>query len=386
MDTTSSFSPYGHDLRMLTFAPPSTWEPSFPVARANPPLAGNLDAINASSTQTTARSSSDSDHASNPSSSFHSSPISNHTSPLVHSTVSALATPPHSHLSPLNLPTSHPPPVSETCHLLSLPPELLDQVLAYVLPYTTQTQKGIAWVRRSTALLSTCRTMHEAGARHLYGTNTFVLRTSFTGTQWHLSWIRPRTIFLRSTSRGIVDGGRTGQTNGRQRTSERSEQFLGAAIPGETYLPPSSAPSAAAAAAMANGTYVYGRGPSTAVFSLAAPDSDVPLVPSRLKPFPGAIAEKYLRLLRFVAVEIRVEDAYTGAIKYGFGGPGLADGVRWQVKRLMDVLGKAEELRRLVIRLAGLGTGRSDEERNILEPVASLRNVGTLEIESGWPA
>ena len=277
MDTSAPVHPYGQDLRMLEFVPKAMLLPESTLLPTALPDALPA-AARASLPSSDAPSTSASDfgpfslappHAAVPPAGF-------------------TPAPPRSALSPLNLPTAPPASASSTCHLLLLPPELLDQILALALPYTTHTSKGIAWVRRSTALLATCAALHEAGARHVYGSNTFVLRTSFTGTKWHCAWIRPRSAFLRSSSHAQV-----------------LQRFIDTARVTAGERPYGGPP-------VVRGTLnTVGRSGGGGAHDPA------PLVPSRLLPFPAALPARYRPLLRRIALTVHVEDAYTGEIKYG---------------------------------------------------------------------
>jgi hypothetical protein len=76
-------------------------------------------------------------------------------------------------------------------------------------------------------------------------------------------------------------------------------------------------------------------------------------------------------------------DSYMGMIKYNCGGKGLSEGVKRQIKRLVDELRRVDRLGKIVVRLEGKrvpdiyqaqGVGQS-----VLEPFRKLEAVG-------WPS
>ena len=67
---------------------------------------------------------------------------------------------------------------STRCHLLSIPPELRIHIFSYILPRGLFNDTGIKlkiWIRGSTALLRTCRSLHNEAAHQMYGRSHFAV-------------------------------------------------------------------------------------------------------------------------------------------------------------------------------------------------------------------
>lgn len=107
---------------------------------------------------------------------------------------------------PLVDPTSAPNPKSNPsiptsrCLLLELPLELRQQIYSYALPSTTSVlskENSIVWHRGSTALLGTCRLLHEECATELYGGNTFALSVVWDCATFDYQWRSPLRLLPR---------------------------------------------------------------------------------------------------------------------------------------------------------------------------------------------
>ena len=93
--------------------------------------------------------------------------------------------------------------------LLSLPPELVVQILRYTLPrtislgdlppykYKNRASSNIddrwytLWLRGNTSVLCACRVLHELGMKILYGESTFALDVHFDRIEFAYQWVLP---------------------------------------------------------------------------------------------------------------------------------------------------------------------------------------------------
>ena len=98
------------------------------------------------------------------------------------------------------------------------------------------------------------------------------------------------------------------------------------------------------------------------------------LVPTRTMKFPDDFAVRNVSLMRRLKIRAHHVDSYTGMVKYNYGGYGLTDGLRGQVKDLCRVLEGAKELTRLEIELHD---GNKDIRlgQTLLDPFSQLPNV-----------
>ena len=127
------------------------------------------------------------------------------------------ASPPRSPVtSPLK--SSDPSIPTSKCHLLSIPLELRQHIYSYLLPCTSDIlakEQKFVWIRGNTALLSTCRQIHEECAGQLYGTNTFSLYVVWDCIIFDYAWILrsslqprrrmafPETFSMKRRTRGL---------------------------------------------------------------------------------------------------------------------------------------------------------------------------------------
>lgn len=176
--------------------------------------------------------------------------------------------------------------------LLSLPLELRQQILRYLLPRTQDSandntlasharnfsavqkraQRGlrlpnqptgpaaagtsnVVWQRGNVSVLSVCRQLHDECAELVYGDNTFLLFVTFSGISFRFRWV------------------------------------------------------------LSSG-----------------------LAPSRSYDFLELMPQRYLRLVKRCVLHVDHVDSYTGMIKFNVGGKGLTHGLRKQVQRLVDAL------------------------------------------------
>ena len=84
---------------------------------------------------------------------------------------------------------------SMDCALLSLPPEIRQEILRYLLPSTIETDLGPVWLRGQTAILRANKHLHSEGIRMMYGNNTFVVNVTWNAIHFAYKWL---------TSAGLV--------------------------------------------------------------------------------------------------------------------------------------------------------------------------------------
>ena len=86
---------------------------------------------------------------------------------------------------------------STGCTLLTLPPEILQEIFSYLLPYSTEWNQQavndkqiVVWQARhgSTGLLTVNRIISEIALSYLYGKNTFILTVSCCNTERPLAY------------------------------------------------------------------------------------------------------------------------------------------------------------------------------------------------------
>ncbi|GME43152.1 hypothetical protein GTA08_BOTSDO08930 [Neofusicoccum parvum] len=110
------------------------------------------------------------------------------------------------------------------------------------------------------------------------------------------------------------------------------------------------------------------------------PDSG--LTPNRAFSFLDHFSQRNLQRIRKCLVHVEMVDSYTGMIKYNCGGRGLQAGLREQIRRLVEVLRSAGELRRVEVRFV-------DKQKNaratqaVLEPLLLLRGVREAVVSGG---
>ncbi|KAF2841414.1 hypothetical protein M501DRAFT_1000623 [Patellaria atrata CBS 101060] len=76
------------------------------------------------------------------------------------------------------------------------------------------------------------------------------------------------------------------------------------------------------------------------------------LCPNKRYPFLTCFPPHLLRLIKYYEISVEHVDGYTGMIKYNCQGPGLTDGLRAQVQKLVEVMVTAGELHRVKIYLS----------------------------------
>ncbi|KAI9814012.1 MAG: hypothetical protein M1827_003476 [Pycnora praestabilis] len=97
-------------------------------------------------------------------------------------------------------------------------------------------------------------------------------------------------------------------------------------------------------------------------------------VPNRTYQFPDILPRRNLRRIRNYRFIIHHVDSYTGMVKYNYGGRGLTQGLREQVKKLCDLLREGHLLHKVEIVLVD-GNGNLKLGQNVLAPFTQLRNV-----------
>ena len=98
------------------------------------------------------------------------------------------------------------------------------------------------------------------------------------------------------------------------------------------------------------------------------------LFPRSRLAFPEQLGDRYVGLLRNFQVTVHIIDQYTGMIKFNYGGYGLRDGLRDQVKFLCQGLSRIPEIRCLGIHLKD-DTCAMKAAPRVLEPLLELNNV-----------
>lgn len=98
------------------------------------------------------------------------------------------------------------------------------------------------------------------------------------------------------------------------------------------------------------------------------------LSPNTAFSFLDHFSQRNLQRIKKYLVHVEMVDSYTGMIKYNCGGRGLQAGLREQLRRLVEVLRCAGELRKVEVRFM-------DRQKNprvtqvVLEPLLLLRGV-----------
>jgi len=103
------------------------------------------------------------------------------------------------------------------------------------------------------------------------------------------------------------------------------------------------------------------------------------LAPSRAYPFLEHFPQKNIQRIKNYTINVRHEDSYLGWIKYNCGGPGLTDGVRRQVQRLVDVLSTAGDLHKVQIRLSDGSNILSEIRKVPVRAVQLEKNVAVTQ-------
>lgn len=98
------------------------------------------------------------------------------------------------------------------------------------------------------------------------------------------------------------------------------------------------------------------------------------LVPQGNPALLDVLSTSNLRSLKNLSVTILHDDSYTGMIKYNFSGPGLTEGLRHQVKKLVEALLECDELISVRVTLVDCSCD-PEKARRVLEPLLSLRVV-----------
>lgn len=88
------------------------------------------------------------------------------------------------------------------CHLLSIPAELRALIFSYILPRTivNDTRRLNAWIRGSTSLLRTCKSLHAEAAHLMYGRSHFTIDIAWDSITFdgRYLWARPGSVRRRS--------------------------------------------------------------------------------------------------------------------------------------------------------------------------------------------
>lgn len=88
------------------------------------------------------------------------------------------------------------------CHLLSIPAELRAHIFSNILPRTivNDTRRLNAWIRGSTSLLRTCKSLHAEAAHLMYGRSHFTIGIAWDSITFDCRylWARPGSIRRRS--------------------------------------------------------------------------------------------------------------------------------------------------------------------------------------------
>lgn len=106
------------------------------------------------------------------------------------------------------------------------------------------------------------------------------------------------------------------------------------------------------------------------------------LSPNRAYAFLDHFSQRNLQRIKKYLVHVEMVDSYTGMIKYNCGGRGLHAGLREQLRRLVEVLRCAGELRKVEVRFV-------DKQKNaratqvVLEPLLLLRGVYKAIVSGG---
>lgn len=104
------------------------------------------------------------------------------------------------------------------------------------------------------------------------------------------------------------------------------------------------------------------------------------LAPNRAYPFLEHFPQKSIRRIKNYTINIRHEDSYTGWIKYNCGGPGLTEGVRRNVQKLVEVLGTAGDLHKVRIHLSDGSNVLSEIRKVPVRAVQLEKNVAVTQI------
>ncbi|MCJ1480331.1 hypothetical protein MMC06_000486 [Schaereria dolodes] len=101
------------------------------------------------------------------------------------------------------------------------------------------------------------------------------------------------------------------------------------------------------------------------------------LIPKRTMAFPDDFALQHISLMRKFHIQVHHLDDYTGMVKYGYGGHGLTDGTRDQVKFLCQTLRSLSLIRSLHIHFRDDSKSKTSKGTThyVLEPFLDLKNT-----------
>ncbi|KAL1642113.1 hypothetical protein SLS58_005704 [Diplodia intermedia] len=106
------------------------------------------------------------------------------------------------------------------------------------------------------------------------------------------------------------------------------------------------------------------------------------LTPNTSYSFLDHFSQRNLQRIRKYLLHVELVDSYTGMIKYNCGGSGLYAGLREQVRRLVEVLRCAAELREVEVCFVD-GQKNAVASQVVLEPLLLLRGVQNAILSGG---
>lgn len=106
------------------------------------------------------------------------------------------------------------------------------------------------------------------------------------------------------------------------------------------------------------------------------------LTPNASYSFLDHFSQQNLQRIRKYLIHVELVDSYTGMIKYNCGGSGLYAGLREQVRRLVEALRCAGELRELELCFVD-GQKNPVASQVVLEPLLLLRGVQNVILAGG---
>jgi hypothetical protein len=248
---------------------------------------------------------------------------------------------------------------------LALPLEIRQHIYSYLVPCTKRVfykdNNVVVWKKGNIALLSTCRQTFDEYADILYGQNDFELTVSYDRISFHF---RTVTVLGLCPSRSylfVLDW-----------AAHRKQLLVDKGGIGGV------------------GTGGGGLG------AVGATGSGDEQTQTRSKEYFPAATPRYIRRIRRYDICVDHVDSYTGMIKYNCGGPGLNAGFEVQVKKLAEMLGVADEIHLLRVKLAhisrsiaarrdipllgGEPEGKPEVFQQVLRPLMDLRGIRRVEI------
>ncbi|MCJ1254863.1 hypothetical protein MMC24_002679 [Lignoscripta atroalba] len=114
---------------------------------------------------------------------------------------------------------------------------------------------------------------------------------------------------------------------------------------------------------------------STFVYQWLLPSG---LIPKHTMAFPDHFSPRNRALMRKFYIRVHHVDSYTGMVKYNYGGHGLIDGTRDQVRFLCQTLRSLASIHSLHIHLqddSTTSTAPNDSAQTMLEPFLDLKNT-----------